>query len=74
MDPSIDPAGLVMGAGLLALLVWIGVVIVGFIVSAFLASLWIRLVITFMRKTLDREYGLARGAGGSMTDWLRVDR
>ena len=49
------------GFGVLALVLWVILAIVGFIVSAFLTSLFVRLVIRFMRKSLDREYRYLRG-------------
>jgi phosphate/sulfate permease len=56
---SLIGAGL--GFGILALVIYIAIIIVGFIISAFIAALWIRLIIRFMRKTLDREYRYMRG-------------
>ena len=49
------------GIGALALVLWAVLVIVGFIMSAFVTSLFVRLVIRFMRKSLDREYRYLRG-------------
>jgi len=49
------------GIGALALVLWVVLVIVGFIMSAFVTSLFVRLVIRFMRKSLDREYRYLRG-------------
>lgn len=34
---------------------------IGFIASAFIMSLYVRLVIRFMRRSLDREYRYLRG-------------
>ena len=59
MDPNYIPA--LAGFGVLALVLWVVLTIVGFVVSAFLASLFVRLVIRFMRKSLDREYRYLRG-------------
>jgi len=59
MDPNYIPA--LAGFGVLALVLWVILAIVGFIVSAFLTSLFVRLVIRFMRKSLDREYRYLRG-------------
>ena len=59
MDPIYIPA--LAGFGVLALVLWVVLAIVGFVVSAFLASLFVRLVIRFMRKSLDREYRYLRG-------------
>jgi hypothetical protein len=35
-------------------------VVIDFVVSAFVVSLWVRLILVFMRKALDREYGRVR--------------
>jgi phosphate/sulfate permease len=54
--------------GLFIVILWIVVAVVGFVISAFLASLYVRLIIRFMRKSLDREYRYMRGdytRGGS---------
>ena len=59
MDPNYIPA--LAGFGVLALVLWVVLAIVGFVVSAFLTSLFVRLVIRFMRKSLDREYRYLRG-------------
>lgn len=59
MDPNYIPA--LAGFGVLALVLWVILAIVGFIMSAFLTSLFVRLVIRFMRKSLDREYRYLRG-------------
>ena len=59
MDPNYISA--LAGFGVLALVLWVSLAIVGFIVSAFLTSLFVRLVIRFMRKSLDREYRYLRG-------------
>ncbi len=59
MDSNYFPV--IAGAGILALVLWLVLVIVGFVVSAFLTSLFVRLVIRFMRKSLDREYRYLRG-------------
>ena len=47
--------------GAMALVFWIGLAIIAFILSAFVTSLYVRLVIRFMRKSLDREYRYLRG-------------
>ena len=59
MDPNYisDLAGF----GVPVLVLWLVLVIVGFIMSAFVTSLFVRLVIRFMRKSLDREYRYLRG-------------
>jgi len=59
MDPNYIPA--LAGFGVLALVLWVVLAIVGFVISAFLTSLFVRLVIRFMRKSLDREYRYLRG-------------
>lgn len=59
MDPSYISA--LAGVGLLAFVFWVVLAIISFVVSAFLASLFVRLVIRFMRKSLDREYRYLRG-------------
>ncbi len=59
MDPNYIPA--LAGFGVLALVLWVVLAIIGFVVSAFLTNLFIRLVIRFMRKSLDREYRYLRG-------------
>ena len=59
MDPNYISA--LAGFGVLALVLWVILAIVGFIVSAFLTNLFVRLVIRFMRKSLDREYRYLRG-------------
>ena len=58
MDPNYIPA--LAGFGVLALVLWVALAIISFVVSAFLTSLFIRLVIRFMRKSLDREYRYLR--------------
>lgn len=58
-DPTF-PA-LFAGFGILAIIIWIVVAVGGFILSAYLMSLYLRLVIRFSRKTLDREYRYMRG-------------
>lgn len=50
--------------GLIGGLVVVGGAVVGFVLSAWITSLWVRLIITFLRKTLDREYGRMRGVAG----------
>ena len=59
MDLNYIPS--LAGIGVLALVLWVVLVIVGFIMSAFVTSLFVRLVIRFMRKSLDREYRYLRG-------------
>ena len=60
-----------VGLGLLGLIVFIAIVVVGFVLSAFVTSLYLRLVIRFSRRTLDNEYQRMR-AGGEIP--LRVPR
>ena len=59
MDPNYISA--LAGFGVPVLVLWLVLVIVGFIMSAFVTSLFVRLVIRFMRKSLDREYRYLRG-------------
>jgi hypothetical protein len=59
MYPNYLPA--LAGAGMLALILWIVLAFVGFVISAFIMNLFVRLVIRFMRKSLDREYRYMRG-------------
>ena len=59
--PFDDAFPAVAGFGLIALLVWAGVIVGGFVLSAWIMSLYLRLVIHFSRKTLDREYRFMRG-------------
>ena len=59
MDPNYFSA--IAGVGVLVLILWIVLVVVGFVVSAFVMSVFVRLVIRFMRKSLDREYRYLRG-------------
>lgn len=68
LDPSVF-----VGSGLIGLAIAIVLAIVGFVVSAFVMSVWIRLIITFMRRTLDREYGRMRTASlGFQADSSRI--
>lgn len=59
MDSNYLPA--LAGVGILALILWIVLAIIGFVASAFVMRLFVRLVIRFMRKSLDREYRHLRG-------------
>ena len=45
----------------LLIVLYIAAAVVGFVVSAWIMSLYIRLVLRFLRRTLDREYRYARG-------------
>lgn len=51
----------IIGAGLGGLVVVIIIYAIGFVISAALFALWVRLVAVFLRKWLDREYARARG-------------
>jgi hypothetical protein len=53
----------IIGSGLIGLVVVVLLWVIGFVVSAFIMSLWIRLILVFMRRRLDSEYALMRGAG-----------
>lgn len=57
--------GTVLGAGagafVFIIVVYIALIAIGLVVGAWLMSLYIRLIIRFMRKTLDREYRYMRG-------------
>lgn len=57
--------GTALGLGAGAFVLWLVVVVVlsvlGFVVGAWVVSLYIRLIIHFLRKTLDREYRYMRG-------------
>lgn len=59
MDPNALSA--LAGFGAVAFVIWIVLAVLGFVVSAFLMSLYVRLVIRFSRKALDREYRYMRG-------------
>jgi hypothetical protein len=63
MDPNKTPDFLApfVGAGIVALIFSLVILVLGFIVSAFVMSLYIRMVIRFMRRSLDREYRYMRG-------------
>lgn len=60
MDPN-NPFPAIAGAGAIIFVIWIVVAVGGFILSAWLMSLYLRLIIRFSRKTLDREYRYLRG-------------
>jgi hypothetical protein len=59
MDPNALPA--IASFGAVAFVIWIVLAVLGFVVSAFITSLYLRLVIRFSRKALDREYRYMRG-------------
>jgi hypothetical protein len=60
MDPNTAGASL-FGIGIVGLLLWVVLAVGMFFLSAWVFSLYIRLVIRFLRKTLDREYRYMRG-------------
>jgi len=66
-DPSNPFLGVFVGTGLIGMLVTLGFVALAFVLSAFITALWIRLILVFMRKALDREYGRMRMAGNGFT-------
>lgn len=51
----------IAGFGGFAILIWVALLVGGFILSAWIMSLYVRLVISFSRKALDREYRYMRG-------------
>ena len=53
---SFDFLPVIVGSGIVGFLLFLLFVVVGFVVSAFIMSLWVRLILVFMRKALDREY------------------
>jgi hypothetical protein len=55
------------GVAVVLVVVYLLMLAVGFVVSAWVTSLFIRLVIRFMRKPLDREYRYMRGDYSSTT-------
>lgn len=55
------------GIAIVLVVVYLLVLAVGFVASAWVTSLFIRLVIRFMRKPLDREYRYMRGDYSSTT-------
>jgi hypothetical protein len=58
MDPNpLIPATV----GLSAFIIWAIVMVGGFFLSAWIVSLYVRPVIRFLRRTLDREYRYNRG-------------
>ena len=65
MDNPVAPdlSSLIVGTGILGLIITIVVALLGFVVSAFITSLWVRLVLVFMRGALDREYGRMQMGG-----------
>jgi len=54
---------LFVGTGIVGLLITLGSIAIAFVISAFFTALWVRLILVFMRKALDREYGRMRAAG-----------
>lgn len=65
MDNPVTPdfSSLIVGTGILGLIITIVVALLGFVISAFFTSLWIRLILVFMRGALDREYARMRSGG-----------
>lgn len=61
-DPSTPVIGALVGTGIIGLLITLGSVALAFVLSAFFTALWVRLILVFMRKSLDREYGRMRMA------------
>lgn len=64
MDPS-DVFPFAAGSGLVGLALFVGLIIGGFVLSAWIMSLYLRLVIRFSRRTFDREYRYMRGDYGT---------
>jgi len=62
-DPSTPIIGALVGTGIIGLLITLGFVTLAFVLSAFFTALWVRLILVFMRKALDREYGRMRMIG-----------
>jgi len=54
---------MLFGTGIIGLFISLGVIVLGFVLSAFITALWVRLILVFMRKALDREYGRMRMIG-----------
>ena len=51
----------IAGYGGMAILFWIVLLVGGFILSAWIMGLYVRLILKFSRKALDREYRYMRG-------------
>ena len=66
MDPN-EPTNpiysFVSGTGVVGLLFALLFAAAGFVASAFITALWVRLILVFMRSALDREYARMRSAG-----------
>jgi len=62
-DPSTPIIGALVGTGIVGLLITLGFFALAFVLSAFITALWVRLILVFMRKALDREYGRMRMIG-----------
>lgn len=60
MDSN-SPLSFIEGAGLAAFFLSLALIVVGFVVSAWLTSLFVRLVLFFMRSALNGEYDRMRG-------------
>ena len=69
-----DFASLIIGSGVLGLVIFLVSTILAFIISAFIVSLWIRLILVFMRTTLDREYDRVRVSGLEFAQTLSRSR
>lgn len=61
-----DISSILIGSGILGLVLSIVFALLAFVVSAFIMSLWIRLILVFMRGALDREYGRMRMGGSGV--------
>ena len=63
MNLNITPDFLapIAGAGIVAFIFFLAFLVVGFVISAWIMNLYTRLVLRFMRKSLDREYRYMRG-------------
>jgi len=62
-DPTTPFIGALVGTGIVGLLITLAFAALAFVVSAFITALWVRLIMIFMRKALDREYGRMRMIG-----------
>jgi len=62
-DPTTPVIGALVGTGIIGLLITLAFIALAFVISAFITALWVRLILVFMRKALDREYGRMRMIG-----------
>ncbi|WP_066522924.1 hypothetical protein [Curtobacterium ammoniigenes] len=53
-----------LGAGLVGFLLMLAIVVVAFVLNAWIAGIWLRLLVRFHRGWFDREYARARGVWG----------